>query len=263
LKRPDDHDIEDAERLTQTALEQISENKAFRDIANHFAQIRYSHLVPQIIRDPSSTGAVGGDPFGSDFIARVNAQSRRTRSAWLKRIQDALSLAVPQFESLEITTDVGGVPHLRAGYRNWRKAPSYQDERDFSDGTLRLLGLLWSLVELPAGGTLLLEEPELSLNAEVVRILPSSLATAQRNRLDSQVILTTHATGLLSDPGIAPSEVLLLEPTVDGTKGLVLSHDSRVMAEVDAGVTINDAVADRLRPEGVEQLALFGFVDRR
>jgi len=40
-----------------------------------------------------------------------------------------------------------------------------------SDGTIRLIGLFWSLLEGDA--PLLLEEPELSLHSEIVKRLPA------------------------------------------------------------------------------------------
>jgi predicted ATPase len=86
LDRPDDADEADAERLTQTSIEQISANKAFRDVAEFFAQTRYLHLVPQVIRDASRSGDRVDDPFGGDFIAHMNRVAPKTRNAWLRRV---------------------------------------------------------------------------------------------------------------------------------------------------------------------------------
>jgi hypothetical protein len=52
-----------------------------------------------------------------------------------------------------------GRPHLEAIYDHWRPGAGKQKEDQFSDGTLRLIGLLWSLQE--GDSLLLLEEPEL------------------------------------------------------------------------------------------------------
>ena len=100
LRRPDDDDAADPERLTQTALEQISENRQFRELAQFLTEVRYLHLVPQVIRDASRAGDLTDDPFGGDFIARMNAIPERTRTAWLRRVTEALRTAVPRFESL-------------------------------------------------------------------------------------------------------------------------------------------------------------------
>jgi len=49
LDRPDAEDTADPSRLTQTYLQQVNANKEFRPIAEALAQIRYLHLVPQLV----------------------------------------------------------------------------------------------------------------------------------------------------------------------------------------------------------------------
>ena len=247
-------DESDKERLTQTHLEQIAANQDFRDIADYFSKVQYFHLVPQIIRDPGRINATPQDPFGRDFIAQMNATTPRTRDAWLRRMQEALRAAVPGFESLSIELDPAGKPHLIAGYKNWRPTPSKQNETDFSDGTLRLIGLLWAIIKMPANpGVLLLEEPELSLNSAIVKILPSVLAQARRSS-DLQIILSTHAPEILNDEGISPDEVLLLRVTDDGSRADLLSSLPKAMDDLDLGLTISDVVDDLIAPDDLTGL---------
>lgn len=254
LSRPDADDEADPERLTQTALEQISANRDFRTIADFFAETRYLHLVPQVIRDATRSGDVVDDPFGGDFIARMNRVAPKTRDAWLRQVTAALQIAVPQFSSLEVTVDAAGRPHLESRYTNWRTTGARQDERDLSDGTLRLIGLLWSLVEVGRkGAPVLLEEPELSLHPAVIRMLPSVLARAQRSSA-AQIIITTHSPELLDDDGIRADEVLLLNPTADGTEGLVLSTDPQAVEMLESGLTVAEVALPRTEPPNVEAL---------
>ena len=107
-----------------------------------------------------------------------------------------------------------GGPHLRGKYEHWRKPGAWQYEHQLSDGTLRLLGLLWATLD--GAGPLLLEEPELSLHAVVVRYLPQMFARLQGQN-GRQVLFSTHSPELLEDEGIAPDEVLLLRPGPNGT----------------------------------------------
>lgn len=254
LQRPDADDDEDAERLTQTHLEQVGANKAFRVLAEHFAAVSYFHLVPQVIRDPGRMTHRGPDPFGSTFIADMNATQARTRDAWLRRIQTALQSAVPEFEKLEIEVDSSGRPHLIAGYRNWRERLARQSEADFSDGTLRLLGLLWTVVSLSGkGGLLLLEEPELSLNSAIVRTLPTVLATAQRDSA-MQVMLSTHAPELLDDEGVHPFEVLVLRVAEDGSVATLLSDIAETQDELEAGLPTSEVVESLIAPRDLSGL---------
>lgn len=247
LSRPDTNDDRDPDQLTQTHLEQISANQEFRPIAEYFAKANYFHLVPQMIRYPQAGGA-SPRAFGSSMIADMNATPVRTRQAWFRRIEKALQSAVPGFETLRLEVDKAGQPHLIAGYRNWRRNPSEQNETDFSDGTLRLIGLLWTIISSPAnGGVLLLEEPELSLNAAVVQKLASLLAMAQRGT-SMQVILSTHSPELLDDEGIRPGEVLVLQVTSDATVANQLSEIAEVEAQISADLPLSEVVAELINP---------------
>ncbi|RJF42635.1 chromosome segregation protein SMC [Actinomyces sp. 2119] len=254
LQRPTSEDLDDPERLTQTHLEQIGANQDFRSIAEYVSKVQYFHLVPQVIRDPSRSGLDRDDPFGGDFIAQMNATPPRTRDAWMRRMQAALQAAVPEFESLAIEVDSAGRPHLRAGYRNWRSTPSTQYETEFSDGTLRLIGLLWTVIKAPSGaGTLLLEEPELSLNSAIVRLLPSVLAAAQRSS-DLQVVLSTHAPEILDDEGVLPEEVLVLRVTDDGTRADLLSSLPEAVDDISLGLPLSDVVSGLTEPQDLDSL---------
>lgn len=264
LERPDDQDRMDRARLTQTHLEQIAANQSFRILADYFARVQYFHLVTQIIRTPSRFGAVQDDPYGGDFIARMNAEQPTRRNAWLRRMEEALSAAVPEFQSLKLEVDSAGRPHLVAGYKNWRERPARQTEIEFSDGTLRLIGLLWTLVSAPAnGGVLLLEEPELSLNAAIVRMLPTVLAAARKDRAELQVVLSTHAPEILDDEGVRPAEVLVLTVTRDGTIARLLSEIESVAGAVEADLPLSEIVDGLIAPEDLSGLVAVGRSRRR
>jgi predicted ATPase len=116
------------------------------------------------------------------------------------------------------------------------------------------LGLLWSLLE--GDSLLLLEEPELSLNAGIVRRLPGLIHRLQRQR-KRQVIITTHSADLLSDLGVGGEEVLLLEPGQDGTRVSTASSKADVKALLESGISVADAALPKTMPSHIEQLDLF------
>ena len=106
---------------------------------------------------------------------------------------------------------------------------------------------------MPANpGVLLLEEPELSLNSAIVKILPSVLAQARRSS-DLQIILSTHAPEILNDEGISPDEVLLLRVTDDGSRAELLSSLPDA-SDLDLGLTISDVVDDLIAPDDLTGL---------
>lgn len=254
LSRPNEDDKKDQERLTQTHLEQVNVNREFRDVATFLASIRYLHIVPQIVREPNRWVGRHNDPYGGDFLEQIARTAENTQKARLRRIRDALRVAVPQLSELELYRDARGTPHLRGKYEHWRRKGAWQTEVDFSDGTLRLMGLLWAA--LGGGGPLLLEEPELSLHPDAIRYIPQMFARIQR-RTGRQVLTSTHSTDLLRDEGIGLDEVLLLQPGSEGTSLTPAKDFSEVVALLVGGVTLAEAIIPRTRPRGVEQLALF------
>lgn len=258
LERPDKQDIADKELLRQTHLEQINSNRAFREIAEFFNTISYYHIVPQLIRDPERSVGRKFDPFGGDFLEQIASSPKRTQESRLRRIQNALRVAVPQLQELTQYKDDRGVPHLKAKYDHWRSKGAWQTEADFSDGTLRLMGLLWALLD--GTGPLILEEPELSLHAEVASHIPEMMASIQKSQRKQarQILVSTHSSDLLRDPGIAPDEVLLLRPTSSGTRVEVSNDIAEIRILLDTGLPLSEAVLPHTRPPGAEQLAFFG-----
>jgi predicted ATPase len=255
LIRPDTSDKRDPERLTQTCLEQVNVNKDFRDVAEFFTSVRYLHIVPQLIREPDRSVGQRNDPFGGDFLEQIASTPVNTQSARLRRILDALRVAVPQLKELELWRDVRGTPHLRGKYEHWRPQGVWQTEEQFSDGTLRLMGLLWAALD--GSGPLLLEEPELSLHPEVVRFIPQMFARIQR-RSGRQILISTHSPDLLRDEGIGLDEALLIQPAPNGASVRTASEFEEIRALLEGGLSLADVVIPQTSPAKVQQLSFFG-----
>ena len=254
LDRPDNADKEDDARLGQTQLEQVFGNRSFREIAGFFRSIKYSHIVPQIVRDSEITAVIDDDPFGSDFLDKVATTHVQSRNARLRRIQKTLKAVAPGYSQIEFFRDELGIPHLRGKYEHWRKRGAWQRETEFSDGTLRLIGMLWALQD--GEGPLLLEEPELSLHSEVVRLLPQLMYMLQRTQRKPlrQVIVSTHSPELLQDEGIGAHEVLFLKPSREGTTIQVGFEYPEISHMLDAGISMSEIAMSHTRPGDLQQL---------
>lgn len=254
VERPDGEDCADSVRLRQTVLEQSAVNREFRELAEFFASIRYVHLVPQFLREPERS-IRADDPYGSDFPERVAAAPACERERRLKIIGDALSVAAPGLDDLELTRDKRGLPRLRARGRRRRPCGAWQTEDMFSDGALRLIGLLWAALE--RGGPLLLEEPELSLHSDIVRVLPQTLYCARRPPA-GQTFLSTHAPELLRDDGIGLDETLLFIPGANGAEVVPASsrNDVRILV-VEGSLSLDEAAIPVAAPDDPMRLASF------
>ena len=257
LDRPNEDDQEDLVRLTQTYLEQIAANREFREIARFFQTITYHHLVPPLLRHTDLIGGqtLAGDPYGQDFLEQIAREHERTRRARLSRIEQVLKMAVPQLEQLEFIRDKEtGRPHLQALYAHWRPRAGIQREDQFSDGTLRLIGMLWALLE--GDSLLMLEEPELCLHTGIVNRLAGLILRMQRYT-GRQLLISTHSTALLTDPDIEREEVLLLKPVPEGTEATVAGDVRDALYLLDRVATEARFSTERAHIENLDQLNLF------
>lgn len=257
LDRPDRNDQNDVDRLTQTHLEQINTNREFREVADFLASITYLHLVPQLLKHADQLGGyrMEDDPFGQAFLERIAKTPEKTSHARLAKIEEVLRVCVPNMRSLRFVRDkVTGTPHLEALYEHWRPDAGWQREDQFSDGTLRLLGIMWSLLE--GNSLLLLEEPELSLNEDIVRQIHPLIWRMQRQaKYRRQVFITTHSEALLQEKAIDPREVIRLEMTRDGTRAVESSDEDKAL--IAAGYSIAETMLPKVKPAQVNQLSLF------
>ena len=185
---------------------------------------------------------------------RIGRANKNTQTAYLKRINEVLKLAVPQLKDIAFVQDGKGIPHLEARYEHWRLRAAKQQEVQFSDGTLRLIGFLWALLD--GQETILLEEPELYLNLAIVKQLPEYIAKMQRrkNRI-RQVIISTHSYDLLTNEGIGSDETLLLIPSDKGTTIQRAEDLTAIKRQLEAGSSMAEAVFPFVAPADIDRLA--------
>ena len=245
LSRPDVGDADDPELLTQTALEQVAQNRPFRAVAEFLGMATYFHLVPQLVRRGAEIGGnrLEDDPFGQGFIERIADTDADTREFRLAKIQKAASCIVPQLQEIGFERDKNtGQPHLKARFYNWRNGDAWMREDELSDGALRLMGLFWALMD--NDGLLLLEEPEISLDRDSLHRLPTAiyrLSKPKRRRDDGavwrrQVLLTTHSMDMLCDMGIGGDEVIYITVNEEGSRISSMYEDFRMRKILNEGV---------------------------
>ena len=242
VNRPDEDDKTDSERSIQTYLEQINMNKEYREISSFFSDVLYLHLVPQLLKynDQLSLRHLESDPFGQGLLEEIAKTRKRTRDFRLRTIEEILVKVIPNLEQLQFKQDeVTGRPHLEMLYNHWRPKAGWQREDQFSDGTLRLLAILWTL--LSTNRMILLEEPELSLHKAIVEQIPGLLYKTRQRRSKSggQIIISTHSEVMLSDNSISGS-FLMLHPGQDGEATTIRSPSEKDILAMQAGLSAAD-----------------------
>jgi predicted ATPase len=254
-KRSESDDKEDSETLKFTLLEQPNSNKDFRSIYHFFQDVQYLHIVPQLIRDSASYVLAMNkeDFYGRNLLERMERTNTNTRKSFLRRINEVLQLAVPQLKNIDFIKDDNGIPHLEATYEHWRAKGAKQQESQFSDGTLRLIGFMWALLD--GQETILLEEPELYLHSAIVRQLPDFIHKLQKRKGKMrQVIISTHSYDILSSESVGGGETLVLIPTKEGTKILKAIEIADVKEYLDAGFSVAEAVIPKVAPANISQI---------
>lgn len=259
LNRPDPNTDKignklDAESLSQTALQQAQANRSFRGLVEFLRGVSYLHIVPQLLRETQPAQNYGVtlemDPYGRDLLDRIRQKGHKEQQARLRRIEKVLRLVVPQLQKLNLRSDEHGKPHLECRFKHWRGVAALQNETQFSDGTLRFIGLLWAIQE-PAG-PLLLEEPELSLHAAIVRRLSPFIQRAQASAGGRQVILSTHSEQLLAHAGISPDEIILVQPAKEGSEAICGVDQPRIKRLMLNGVLASEAVLPATEPKDLQ-----------
>lgn len=251
IRRPDREDTDDPERLSQTYLEQVSSNKPFRKLAEMLASIEYSHIVPELVREPRPRAGreLLRDPYGADLLASMAHLPSEECTRRLRALCQQLKKVIPDLDEIRYMPE-RNAPHI--GLRFTSIPDVFQREDQLSDGTLRLLGLLWVL---GAGQSpVLLEEPEMSLHADAVKQIPQILARVA-SRLHRQTLVSTHSQDLLADTGIDPSEVLILSPSSDGTDVTVGSDDPGLVALAKADAPLGGLLVAKTKPVDIAYLA--------
>ena len=216
------------------------------------AGIRYIHPNPKKMLERADRY----DPdHGTGFFQYAGRFSDQQLNAALDRIRPIMAAAVPEVPNLSYLRMGLGTEVVFYSDTPERGARGVYSHERFSEGTLRLLGMLFDLATLPRTTSIvLIEEPETFLQASVVRSMSSFLAEVAMTH-DVQMVISTHSPELIDSELVLPSQVLMLHSESDATTGELLSqsNDPRIKAVVSARLPKSqgiDAVNGRTIPPG-------------
>ncbi len=160
--------------------------------------------TPQTLRPALTPGANGEDLVSCLFTM---SQTSRERFA---AIEDALRAAFPAFERLHFPPVAAGRLTLE-----WREETFVRafDVSELSEGTLRFLWLVTLLQSPGLPKITLIDEPEVGLHPEMLRLLAELMREASCR---SQLVIATHSDRLVRF--LAPTELLVCD--YDETGGM-------------------------------------------
>ena len=151
--------------------------------------------LPQPMRPAKLPGANGEDLVSCLYYLRETDPER------FEIVEDTLAAAFPDFERLGFPPVAAGTLAMTWKDRNFRE-PLYMDQ--LSEGTLRFLWLVTLLQSRDLSAVTLIDEPEVSLHPDLLRLLAHVMREAAQR---TQLIVATHSDRLIRF--LEPKEVLI------------------------------------------------------
>jgi predicted ATPase len=236
LKRP-----EWSHKPLETSLAQVprmfQEPEKFRSI---LASSTFYHALdvsprapvrlPQTMRPAELPGRDGEDLVACLYYLREMNRDR------FETIEDTLRVVFPHFERMDFPPVAAGLLALA-----WRERPYSQPlyAHQLSEGTLRFLWLI-TLLQSPALPTVtLIDEPEVSLHPEMLRLLSELFREASAR---TQLIVATHSERLVRS--LEPAEIIAFD--LDETDGTIATRAS----DLDLTAWLQEYSLDQLWERG-------------
>jgi predicted ATPase len=156
-----------------------------------------------VVRLPQSLAPVTRPGPNGENLYSALYNLRASHHDIYERIEALLRQGFPDFVRLEFPV-VGAGQVTLAWYDRDDKGPFYPNQ--LSEGTLRFLWLTTTLLAPSAPALMLIDEPEVSLHPELLKLLAALLQDASAN---SQIVVATHSPDLIR--WLEPSEVLIAD----------------------------------------------------
>jgi predicted ATPase len=179
--------------------QQLSDVESFHGLN---VETRSPIRLPQPLRPADSPGKDGEDLISCLFSLRENNRDR------YETIEDTLRVAFPGFERLDFPPVAAGTVAMVWKDRNFTR-PLYMNQ--LSEGMLRFLWLTTLLASPKLPAITLIDEPEVSLHPELLRLLVDLLREASQR---TQLIVATHSNQLVRF--LEPKEVITFDLEENG-----------------------------------------------
>jgi predicted ATPase len=147
-------------------------------------------------------------------------------------VEDALRAAFPTFERLLFPAVANGVLSLNWKDRGFKNA-FYPGQ--LSEGTLRFLWLTTLLQSTELGAVTMIDEPEVSLHPEMLRVLADLMRDASQR---TQLIVATHSDRFVRF--LEPDELVVCDLAEDG------GMEAKRGSELDLDEWLKDYTLDQL-----------------
>ncbi|MCE5215414.1 AAA family ATPase [bacterium] len=216
-------------------------------VGRHLSRLSFCSILPNEVREPQKLAQEYPLAEHGENLASLLWDLKERKPQVLKEISAALSVAVEGLLGIDVQQagigGGGGYLLLTFDHELAGGGTCTFDASQESDGTLRMLGLLTALYQVPSPSFLAIEEPELHIHPGALGVLSDVVREAAQAR-GTQVLLTTHSPDLLSRFG---ADELRAVEVIDGSTHIGLI-DSAQRAAIEQDLFSG---GDLLRIEGL------------
>ena len=223
---------------TSLALPLIGGDARFQPLVQALQRISVYSIFPDTLRTPQKySPAKPMDGHGSNWASILKDQPK---SSWKPELISALQKLTSDIEDIKVSQ---AASYLVVQFRHTsRGRPKWFDAAQESDGTLRVAGIVTSLLQDPPVPVIGIEEPELTVHPGAIPLLFDFLKQASG---PSQVLVTTHSPELLDQMEAEDVRVVLRGP--EGTTVSPMSAPQRDAVR-EGLLTLGEV----LRTEGIQ-----------
>ena len=224
------YNLADLKRTVLSTMLSSDHSHAFA-ARQEFRSLRFLHLNPEVLRQPSSTKAQRFLSSNGSNLPSTLARIEKEDKFALTDISRDMANLVPGIVSIRLEQDKPGDKYvINAETADGRSFSS----QVLSDGTLRLLALATLGNDPQFHGILCLEEPENGVHpfglknmARLLREMATDFDDLEQvNEPLRQVLVTTHSPALISQSGVVDSllfayivtQIVPEQPTLDVTR---------------------------------------------
>jgi len=166
----------------------------FEQLYEFLTQMSFYAIMPDLLREPQTPTNPYPLQENAANVASVVRELNQKHKENAQALEASLERMVGDIESYQVR-QVGSylVTRLRHLSAEENRSPTFELFQE-SDGTLRILGILTALYQVPPRSFIALEEPELTIHPGALALLWEELNSASHR---SQILITTHSPDLL------------------------------------------------------------------
>jgi predicted ATPase len=193
------------------ALPLIAGDERFKPLEENLRNIAIYNIYPDTLRAPQKYDPTRPmEEHGTNWVSILKDQDETT---WKDDLIKGLNKLTSEIDDVKIKQISGYlITQFRHGEWGESKKAKWFESTQESDGTLRVAGIISSLLQKPTLPLIGIEEPELTIHPGAIALIYDYLRQAS---LESQVIVTTHSPELLDK--IRDAECVRVVSKVDTT----------------------------------------------